>query len=255
MTLSVVIPVYNERETILEILERVRAVPVDKQIIIIDNCSTDGTREIVQQLSGPDIEVILQDRNRKKGNSVKRGIAAARGEYTIIQDADLEYDPRDYEPLLEAVRADGVLAALGSRALGMQQRGESMPVSSFSLGRELLNDYFNVLFDAELTDIATCYKLAPTAVFQSLGLRSDGFDLDFEIAGKFVLAARALGMTVADVPIRYYPRSTEEGKKIRWTDGLTSLLAITRYRFPDPALAAMTPAPGAAADGERGEGQ
>lgn len=233
MTLSVVVPVYNEAETIVEIIDQVRAVPIDKEIIIVDNCSTDGTRELVLGMDHPEVEVILQDRNRRKGNSVKRGIAQARGEYTIIQDGDLEYDPRDYEPLLDAVRGRGVLAALGSRVLGMQDRGEAMPVSSFAFGRDLLNDYFNVLYDAELTDIATCYKLAPTAVFQSLGLVSDGFDLDFEIAGKFVLEARRRGMTVADVPIRYYPRTTEEGKKIRWTDGLTSLVAITRYRFPD----------------------
>ena len=233
MKLSVVVPVYNERATIEEILDRVRAVPVDKQIIIIDNCSTDGTREILRRIDWHEVRLILQDRNRMKGNSVKRGIGAAEGEFTIIQDADLEYDPRDYEPLLAAVQSDGVLAALGSRVLGMADRGEAMPVSSFSLGRDLLNDYFNMLFEARLTDIATCYKLAPTRLFQSLGLRSDGFDLDFELAGKLLLAARARGMTVADVPIRYYPRTTEEGKKIRWTDGLRSLVAITRYRFPD----------------------
>lgn len=233
-TLSVVVPVYNEAETIVEIIDQVRAVPIDKEIIIVDNCSTDGTRELVLAMAHPEVRVILQDRNRRKGNSVKRGIAQARGQYTIIQDGDLEYDPRDYEPLLDAVQSDGVLAALGSRVLGMQERGEAMPVSCFAFGRDLLNDYFNVLYDAELTDIATCYKLAPTEVFQSLGLVSDGFDLDFEIAGKFVLEARRRGMTVADLPIRYYPRTTEEGKKIRWTDGVTSLLAITRYRFPQP---------------------
>ncbi len=235
MTLSVVVPVYNEAETIVEIIERVRAVDIDKEIIIIDNCSTDGTRELVQAMDFPGLQKIMQDRNRRKGNSVKKGIAAARGQYTIIQDGDLEYDPRDYHRLLNAVRSEGVLAALGSRVLGMQERGEAMPASSFSFGRNLLNDYFKVLYDAELTDIATCYKLAPTEVFQSLGLVSDGFDLDFEIAGKLVLEARRRGMRVVEVPIRYYPRTTEQGKKIRWTDGLASLIAITRFRFWAPA--------------------
>ncbi len=231
MKLSVVMPVYNERETILEILDRVRAVEVSKEIIIVDNCSTDGTREIVEEIDYPEVRKILQDRNRMKGNSVKKGIRAAGGEYTIIQDADLEYDPRDYEPLLAEAERSDVLAVLGSRALGAAQRCEQMPVNSFSLGRDFLNDYFNVLFGTRLTDIATCYKLAPTSFLQSLDLVSDGFDLDFELPARFVLEAQRRGQQVVEVPIRYYPRSVEQGKKIRWTDGIASLLAITRFRF------------------------
>lgn len=231
MKLSVVMPVYNERATLPKILERVRAVDIDKEIIIVDNCSTDGTREIVQALDLPEVRTILQDRNRQKGNSVKKGIAAARGEYTIIQDADLEYDPQDYPALLAEAERPGVLAVLGSRVLGAAQRGETLPRTSFSIGREVLNAYFNVLFGTRLTDIATCYKLAPTDFLQSLPLVSDGFDLDFELPARFVLEARARGMEVREVPIRYYPRTTEEGKKIRWTDGLASLAAITRFRF------------------------
>ena len=234
MKLTVVMPVYNERATILEILERVRAVEVDKEIIIVDNCSTDGTREIVQAIDYPEVRAIYQDQNRMKGNSVKRGIAAAQGEYTIIQDADLEYDPRDYLPLLAEVERDEVLAVLGSRMLGAAEREQSLPANQFSLGRDFLNDWFNMLYDASLTDIATCYKLAPTRFFQSLNLVSDGFDLDFELPAKFVLAARSRGQVVSEIPIRYYPRSLEEGKKIRWTDGIASLKAITRFRFSEP---------------------
>jgi len=237
MKLSVVMPVYNERGTILEILDRVRAVEIDKEIIIVDNCSTDGTREIVEQIDFPEVRAIFQDRNRKKGNSVKKGIAAAEGEYTIIQDADLEYDPRDYLPLLEEAERDEVLAVLGSRMLGAALRGESLPLNSFSLGRDFLNDWFNMLFEANLTDIATCYKLAPTRFLQSLDLVSDGFDLDFELPAKFVLAARRRGQVVRELPIRYYPRSLEEGKKIRWTDGVASLSAITRFRFAESGRA------------------
>lgn len=234
MKLSVVMPVYNERGTILEILDRVRAVEVDKEIIIVDNCSTDGTREIVEQIDLPEVRVILQDRNRMKGNSVKKGIAAAQGEYTIIQDADLEYDPRDYLPLLAEVERDGVLAVLGSRVLGAARREEQLPLNQFAVGRDFLNDWFNMLYDADMTDIATCYKLAPTHFLQSLDLISDGFDLDFELPAKFVLAARRRGQVVSELPIRYYPRSIEEGKKIRWTDGVASLAAITRFRFAEP---------------------
>lgn len=231
MKLSVVMPVYNERATILEILDRVRAVDVDKEIIIVDNCSTDGTREIVEEIDFPEVRTIFQDRNRMKGNSVKKGIAAAQGEYTIIQDADLEYDPRDYLPLLAEVERDEVLAVLGSRVLGAAERGEQLPQGSFSLGRDFLNDWFNMLFDTDLTDIATCYKLAPTGFLQGLDLVSDGFDLDFELPARFVLEARRRGKVVSEVPIRYSPRSLEEGKKIRWTDGIASLAAITRFRF------------------------
>ena len=233
MKLSVVMPVYNERETVLEVVEQVRAVPVDKEIIIIDNCSTDGTRELIQGIRHPEVRIILQPRNLMKGNSVKRGIAAAEGEYLIIQDADLEYDPADYEALLAEAERDGVLAALGSRILGAAQAGETLPKSAFSLGREFLTRYFNVLFGAKLTDIATCYKLAPTAVFRDLKLKSDGFDLDFELTAKFLRRARAQGKVVSEVPISYHPRTTAEGKKIRWWDGVSSLVAITKYRFRD----------------------
>ncbi len=227
-------PVYNERETILEILERVRAVDVDKEIVIIDNCSTDGTREILERIDLPEVRTIFQDRNRMKGNSVKKGIAAARGEYLIIQDADLEYDPQDYPALLEEIERDEVLCVLGSRVLGAAQAGNTLPPSSFDVGRHLITDYFNVLFGTNLTDIATCYKLAPTALLQSMELISDGFDLDVELVARFVIEARARGQQVTEVPIRYYPRTVAEGKKIRWVDGLTSLAAITRYRFVRP---------------------
>ena len=234
MKLTVVMPVYNERETILEILERVRAVDVDKEIVIIDNCSTDGTREILERIDLPEVRTIFQDRNRMKGNSVKKGIAAARGEYLIIQDADLEYDPQDYPALLEEIERDEVLCVLGSRVLGAAQTGNTLPPSSFDVGRHLITDYFNVLFGTNLTDIATCYKLAPTALLQSMELVSDGFDLDVELVARFVIEARARGQQVTEVPIRYYPRTVAEGKKIRWVDGLTSLAAITRYRFVRP---------------------
>jgi len=233
MKLTVVIPVYNEHGTILDILSRVRALDVDKEIIVVDNCSTDGTRELLQGLEYPDVRVIYQDRNRFKGNSVKKGIAAARGNYVVIQDADLEYDPQDIPRLLECVEAGGVLAVLGSRVLGMRQAGQRMPGSIFSFGRAVINGVFRVLYGSSLTDIATCYKLAPRALLQSLTLRCDSFDLDFELAAKFVKAARRQGMTVADVPVSYAPRTVAEGKKIGWRDCLKALWTVTRFRFSD----------------------
>jgi dolichol-phosphate mannosyltransferase len=183
---------------------------VDKEIIVVDNCSTDGTREIVEGLDLPEVVcVILQDRNRMKGNSVKKGIAAARGQYTIIQDADLEYDPRDYLPLLAEVERDEVLAVLGSRVLGMAERGRSRCRDRPVLDRPRLSQRLvQHALQHDLTDIATCYKLAPTESSAELELVSDGFDLDFELPAKFVLEAQRRGQVVSELPIRYYPRSS-----------------------------------------------
>ena len=233
MKLSVVIPVYNEKGTVLELLARVRALEIDKEVIIVDNCSTDGTREVIEGLDWPDVRRIYQDRNRFKGNSVKRGIAVATGDYVIIQDADLEYDPRDILLLVERMQAGGVLAVLGSRVRGMREAGQRMPASVYSFGRTIINAVFGLLYGSALTDIATCYKLAPREFLQSLSLNSESFDLDFELAAKFVKAARRANLCVAEVPIHYYPRSVAEGKKIGWRDGLRALWTVVRYRFAD----------------------
>ena len=233
MTLSVVIPVYNEQDTILTLLQQVQALPIDKEIIIIDNCSTDGTRELVQELKGDNLRVILQPRNLQKGNSVKRGIQAAQGEYLVIQDADLEYDPQDLLTLLETAQQPGVAAVLGSRILGARQRGEALPRSIYSLGRTVLNAVHRLLYRSGLTDIATCYKMAPTALLQGFKLRCNGFDLDFELAAKFAKVARRRGLRVVEVPISYRPRTVSEGKKIRWTDGIAALWTLIKYRFAD----------------------
>lgn len=236
MKLSVIVPVYNEIETVQEAVERVRAVPIDKEIIIIDNCSTDGTRELIQEMDYPEVRVILQKRNMMKGNSVRKGIAAARGEYSVIQDGDLEYNPQDFVPMLELCRDPEVLAVLGSRIKGARERNESLPASSYSVGRELINKVFRILFRSSLTDVATCYKMTDTGTFQSLDLRRDSFDLDFEIAAKLQMLARRRNQRVAEVPIDYFPRGVEEGKKIRWTDGLHAISTLFACRFGEPVV-------------------
>lgn len=233
MKLTVVMPAYNEIETIEEIVARVRAVPIDKEIIIIDNCSTDGTREKVQGFDYPEVRVILQERNMMKGNSVKKGIAAAQGEFIIIQDADLEYDPHDFIPLLEAAEREDTYAVLGSRFLGIKQRGERLPPSIFNFGRRVINLWYQVLFGSRLTDVATCYKLARREVFQGMKLRCDGFDLDFELAAKFLKGARRAGKKVVELPVAYHPRTIHEGKKIGWRDGIAALWTILKFRFCD----------------------
>ncbi|MFQ6131063.1 MAG: glycosyltransferase family 2 protein [Armatimonadota bacterium] len=224
--LTIVIPVYNERETLPEILSRVRALAVDKEIIVIDNCSTDGTRDYLESLELPDVRVVLQPANYEKGTSVRKGIELARGEYTVIQDADLEYDPEELLELLRVAEEEGAEAVFGSRFLDPEQaRGALIP----RFGRNRLNDLFRVLYWSGLSDIATCYKLARTEVLRGLHLRSSGFDLDYEIAAKLAKA----GVTIREVPITYRPRTAAQGKKLVWTDGLRAGWALLKFRFVD----------------------
>lgn len=223
MKLTVIMPVYNERATFGEIFRRVQAVEIDKEIIIVDNCSTDGTRDLLRAISQPNVEVILQPRNFGKGTSVRAGIAKARGESIIIQDADLEYDPQDYHRLLREQERTGAVAVFGRRvaADGLRQ-----PLA-FRLGGRALALVFSVLYGQWVTDIATCYKLIRADVLQALPLESSGFDLDFEIPARLALA----GHRISEVPVSYRPRPVKAGKKIRWWDGIASLVGLSRWRF------------------------
>jgi dolichol-phosphate mannosyltransferase len=234
MKLSVIMPVYNERGTVLEALDRVRAVEIDKEIIVVDNFSTDGTRELLEGLDVPGVSVIFQTANMQKGNSVKRGIGAAKGEFMVVQDADLEYDPQDHIPMLAEAEKGDVLAVFGSRILGAAQRGEQLPSTVHSIGREGITIFFRLLYGSSLSDIATCYKMMRTEVARSLDLQCDGFDLDFEIACKLTRAAARQRKRLAEIPIYYSPRTAAEGKKIGWRDGLTAIRAIARFRFWAP---------------------
>ena len=228
-------PVYNERGTVREVLDRVLDVPIDREVIIVDNCSTDGTRELLEELDLPGVRVIFQTANMQKGNSVKKGIAAATGEFLVVQDADLEYDPQDHVAMLAEAEKDDVVGVFGSRPLGAEARGQKLPSTVFSVGRNWITGYFRLLYGSRLTDIATCYKMMRTEVARSLDLQRDGFDLDFEIACKLTRLAALTGKRLVEAPIYYNPRSVAEGKKIRWRDGLTALAAITQFRTWTPA--------------------
>ncbi len=233
MILSIIVPVYNERDTILTVLQRVQQLPVDKEIIVIDNCSTDGTRELLQELDDDNLRVILQPRNLKKGNSVKKGIEAARGTYTVIQDADLEYDPQDLVRMLAAAQQPGVAAVFGSRILDTDQHSDGIRGWTFWWARRALSGLHRLLYRSQLTDVSTCYKMAPTQLLQSLKLRCDGFDLDFELAAKLAKVANQQDRKVVEIPISYHPRGIDQGKKLRWWDGIGAVWALSKYRLVD----------------------
>ena len=228
MKLSVIICAYNERETILQVLEGTRAALLgggrDKEILVIDNCSTDGTRELLQGLDMPDVRVILQPRNLGKGASIRAGFAQAGGEYGFIQDADLEYDPADQPRFVAKACQENLDAVYGSRTLG----GQAVYVYAANYWAVRgLTGLTNLLFGARYTDVATASKLVRTSIFRSLNLRGSGFDLDFELSNKLARGRYRVG----EIAIRYRPRTIAEGKKIRAADGLAALRAIVRDKF------------------------
>jgi len=225
LKLSVIMAAYNEKDTILPALERVRAAdigPWEKEIIIVDNCSTDGTREILQGLEQDDgLRIIFQPRNMGKGTSIRTAIPHCTGDYSIIQDADLEYDPAEWPRLLEKALAEDLDAVYGSRTLG----GRAAYIYTQNYwGVRFLTWLTNLLFGTNYTDVATACKMVRTSVLQSLRLTCSGFDLDFELSNKL----GKNGYRIGEVPITYRPRSVEEGKKIRPKDGLRALWVILR---------------------------
>jgi len=241
MKLSVLIPVYNERATLGEILRRVQEVPVEKEIIVVDNCSTDGTREDLLAMreagqakgetgdenSAARLRIVLQSENLGKGASVRRALSLARGDWVIVQDADLEYDPRDYLKLLALAERKNAVAVFGSRLRGGESRNRQ-PRTAFYYGRVGLSVVFRVLYASPLSDVATCYKLMRRETAQSLDLRGSGFDLDFEISARL----RRRGIRIWETPISYAPRTELEGKKIRVVrDGLRAVWTLVKYRF------------------------
>jgi len=216
-------PAYNERGTILAALERVKAVEIEKEIIIVDNCSTNGTRELLQQINDDDIRIIFQPQNYGKGTSIRTAIPYCTGDYTIIQDADLEYDPQDWHKLVDLALEKDLDVVYGSRVLG----GPKAIYTHYYWGVSFLTFLINLLFGANLTDAATACKMVRTNVLKELKLTCAGFDLDFELTDKLLKN----GYQIVEVPISYEPRSFEEGKKIRGKDGLKALFTILRDRF------------------------
>jgi glycosyltransferase involved in cell wall biosynthesis len=240
--LSVLMPVFNERSTLQEILRRVQCVPIPLEIIVVDNCSTDGTRELLHEMltrgeAGEEestflLRVALQEVNRGKGSSVRRALKLARGEWVIVQDADLEYDPQDYVKLLALAEAKNCDVVFGTRLLPGSEARQQQPRTAFYYGRVGLSILLRVLYAAPISDVATCYKLLRRQVAKDLDLKSSGFDLDFEIGAKVAKRMRAREIRYAETPISYQPRTEIEGKKIRVVhDGLRAARALLKYRF------------------------
>lgn len=216
-------PCFNERATILEIVNRVRGVPLEKEIILIDDGSVDGTRDLLRSLEKDGCRVLYHDKNRGKGRAIRTGLPAVSGDLIVIQDADLEYDPMDLVKLVQAFNSDGVAAVYGSRNL----RGNARSSSSFYWGGRVLSWLTTVLYWCHITDEPTCYKMFRTSLLKSVDLRCEGFEFCPEVTAKVLRR----GYKIVEVPISYHPRDFGEGKKIRWTDGLIAMWLLIRYRF------------------------
>lgn len=227
-TLSVLIPVFNERATVEELIRRVRRVPIDKELIIVDDGSTDGTREILERIErdDPSITLIQLPNNQGKGAAVRRAIERATGRITIIQDADLEYYPDDYLALIEPIAQRRSKVVYGSRP---RHPDNEYPLDVFRVGSFVLTMLTNVLYLCWLTDEPTCYKVFDTDLLKSIPLKCRGFEFCPEITAK----VRKRGEKIVEVPIRYDKRSVEEGKKINWKDGVYGIWTLLKHRLVD----------------------
>jgi glycosyltransferase involved in cell wall biosynthesis len=226
MLISIVIPAYNEQATLEAIVKRVEDVPVDKEIIVVDDCSTDGTQEIARSLeSGGRVRYFRHERNRGKGAALRTGFAQARGDMVIVQDADLEYDPSEIPKLMAPILAGKADVVFGSRFAG----GESHRVLYFwhSVGNRVLTLASNVLTDLNLTDMETCYKLFRRDVLERITIEEDRFGFEPEITAKIAKA----GLRIYEIGISYSGRTYAEGKKIGWRDGVRALYCIAKYNL------------------------
>jgi glycosyltransferase involved in cell wall biosynthesis len=226
MKLSVVIPVYNEVNTLLPLIERVQRSPVEKEIIVVDDCSTDGTADVLRRASlAPNVRTMFHEANQGKGAALRTGFAAATGEMVIVQDADLEYDPQEYPKLIKPI-VDGLAdVVFGSRFAG----GETHRVLYFwhAIGNHLLTLCSNAFTNLNLTDMETCYKVFRREVLQQIVVEENRFGFEPEITAKVA----KLKVRVFEVGISYAGRTYEEGKKIGWKDGVRALWCIVKYNL------------------------
>ena len=224
--LSVVMPVFDEAATVENIISRVLAVPLRIQLIVVDDCSTDGTREALERLQKTHgFTLLLQPYNPGKGAALRRGFAEAGGDLVVVQDADLEYSPEEFPMLIELICEGRADVVYGSRFLGRHR----VFLFTHYLGNRFLTLVANVLYNTMLSDMETCYKVMRTEVLRSMTLRSDGFGIEPELTAKIFKR----GYRVYEVPITYDGRGYDEGKKIGWRDGVVAFWVLLRYRFSE----------------------
>jgi glycosyltransferase involved in cell wall biosynthesis len=223
--LSVIVPVFNERNTVAEIVRQMRAVdlPVEREIVIVDDGSDDGTRAVLAQLADSTVHVILHEHNRGKGAAIRTGLAQVTGDLVLIQDADLEYSPEDWPKLLAPIFSGRARVVYGSRFTGERRN----MLFLHWVGNRFLSLVTNVLYNTTLSDMETCYKLFDRELIRDIRLRSDRFDFEPEITAKLLRR----GVRIYEVPISYTGREFDEGKKITWRDGLVALWTLVKYRF------------------------
>jgi len=223
--LSVIVPVFNERNTVAEIVRQMRAVdlPVEREIVIVDDGSGDGTRDVLSQLADSTVHVVLHPHNRGKGAAIRTGLAQVTGDLVLIQDADLEYDPDDWPKLLAPILKGRAEVVYGSRFTGERRN----MLFLHWIGNRFLSLLTNVLYNTTLSDMETCYKLFDRELIDSIDLRSERFDFEPEITAKILRR----GIRIYEVPISYSGREFDEGKKITWRDGVVAVTTLIKYRF------------------------
>ncbi len=227
--ISILVPVYNEKNTLIKVIENIEKAQfhnLEKEIIIIDDCSTDGSTEILKELAGK-YKIFFHDTNQGKGAALRTGLKEITGDIVVIQDADLEYDPNDYSDLIKLIIDDKADVVYGSRLIG------GKPSRSFMfthlLGNKFLTLLTNILYNTTLTDMETCYKAFRANFVKDITIRSNRFDFEPEITAK-ILKKKA---RLYELPISYYGREYSEGKKITWQDGLHAIIALIKFRFID----------------------
>jgi glycosyltransferase involved in cell wall biosynthesis len=222
--LSVLMPAYNEAATVEHVVERVLATPQEKEVILIDDGSVDGTRDIIERLArGAGVTALFHERNQGKGAAVRTGLEAATGDVVLIQDCDLEYDPVDYRALLEPIQSGDAEVVFGSRSFGSHTSYSFW----FVMGNKFVTLATNVLFNCYISDMETGYKVMRMEAARKLDLHARGFELEPEITGGLL----NLGYRIYEVPIHYKARSREEGKKLTWIDGVRAIAMLVRVRL------------------------